>query len=217
MLSEDVKLSPPQISKRVFEALADEEEDGCCSECGEPRWRAVSGAEPTHGPFNRFVRQQYTYTAYKAGLEPCVISEARLSDAWQQFRFDRKHYRKSLPNNNMPNHFKLSGTLAFWLRRTAPVYGFRDLNRVKYDEGLRELLEKFGAEYLAFDLGLSICEFFENNQAGREKKLVPDFPPDFYETVTYFMKFKNLSPHAMGIIYRSLFIPMKAKPEPGGG
>lgn len=209
--------SAPEISETIFDILADELPEGECEKCGAMRWRGASGVEPGHKNFREIVRQHYYYTAYKAGTEP-EINDARLSDAWQQFRFDRRHYRKSLPNNEMPDHFKLSGMLAFWLRRAAPVYGFRDLNLgVKRDDNLRALLEKYDSEYLAFDFGLTICEFFENNRPGRGQKLVPDFPPDFYETISYFMKFKNLSPHAMGIIYRSLFMPMKAKPEPGGG
>lgn len=209
-------LSAPEISSVIFDILADELPEGECDKCGAMRWRGASGVVPVYKNFKEIVCQHYNYIADRAGMD-LLISDPRLSDAWQQFRFDKKHYRKSLPNDEMPDHFKWSGMLAFWLRRAAPVYGFKYLSRTNYDERLRGLLKDYASEYLAFDLGLSICEFFENNRPGRGQKLVPDFPPDFYETISYFMKFKNLSPHAMGIIYRSLFMPMKAKPEPGGG
>ena len=210
-------LSAPEISRFIFDILADELPEDECDKCGAARWRGASGVVPTCKNFRDIVSQHYNCVADKAGMG-LRISDARLTDAWQQFRFDKKHHRKSLPNDEMPDHFKLSGMLAFWLRRAAPVYGYRDVTvGVDRDKRLYKLLKDYGSEYLAFDFGFAICEFFENNRPGRGQKLVPDFPPGFYETISYFMKFKNLSPHAMGIIYRSLFMPMKAKPEPGGG
>ncbi len=204
----------PEIPRQIFNLLADEVEDGECPGCGEVKWRGGSSVEPKADEFIKFVRRQYFFIARKGGLEP-FISDPRLSDAWQAFRFDRRHYRNSLQTDSSPDHFKLSGMLAYWLRRTAPVYDFKSIVVPDANKHLRGLLQKQGSECLAFELGLSICEFFVRD-GGDGVKMVPDISADYWETVTYFMKFKNLSPHAMGIIYRSLFVPLTPKAQSAG-
>ena len=72
---------------------------------------------------------------------------------------------------------------------------------------------QYGSEALAFDLGISICVFFEIHQKGNHNRMVPDFSSDYVKAISYFMKFKNISPHSMGMIFRSLFVPLKPHSE----
>lgn len=66
-------------------------------------------------------------------------------------------------------------------------------------------------DFAVFDFGLTICHFFEH-----QKKQNPSGAPaiggndgfSYHESICYVMEFKNLSPHSMGMIYRSLYVPV---------
>lgn len=113
------------------------------------------------------------------------------------------------------DHFKQCGFLAFWLRRMSPMVDAVDLTENVGDAAgyalsaeekeFREILFGYGNEYLAFDFGFQICRFYEISKDGgskRAEELV--LPPDYYQSLCHFMKYKNISPHAMYTIYRSL-------------
>ena len=167
--------------------------------------------------FAKKIRQHYIALYFGGGYEP-TLDPGRMEDAWVAFQRDKKHAPNSMPDNSYsPDHFKLSGILVYWLRRFAPVYDVRDLSAVRdAPPVLSELLKKYPSELPAFDLGMSICSYFEN-----PGKLRPDTAPDitkndydYYKTICYVMKFKSLSPHSMGMIYRSLFVPIVPTPKP---
>ena len=68
----------------------------------------------------------------------------------------------------------------------------------------------YSAEYLAFELGLRICRFF-SEYGEIDKVAIPDPSPDYFKAVCYFLKYKQVSPHALVIIYESLFAPRENK------
>jgi len=170
--------------------------------------------------FRERVTQHYRHLFAQGSYHP-VIQDKRLDDAWKAFRHDKKHLLDSLhsESNNQPDHFKLSGILAYWLRRFAPVYDLEE--RVNYrmrgeaPDSWKKLMEDYSSELAAFDLGLYICSGFE---AGKQKNPsdVPDIDEndfDYYKDVCFLLKRKNLSPHSLGMIYRSLFVPLREKKE----
>jgi hypothetical protein len=116
------------------------------------------------------------------------------------------------------DHFKRCGHLAFWLRRMGPVVEAIDLTRnlddapgydLSTDEiAFRDLLFGYANEYLAIDLGFQFCRYYEISKAGgstRANSLILD--EDYIRTNCHFLKYKNVSPHALYLIYKSLFLP----------
>jgi hypothetical protein len=115
------------------------------------------------------------------------------------------------------DHFKQCGHLVFWLRRTSPLIDVVDLTQnvadasglplIPQEQAFRDLLFGYANEYLAFDFGYQICKFYELGKAGgsaRASTVVPDV--DYYKTMCHFLKYKSVSPHAIFLIYKSVFI-----------
>lgn len=112
------------------------------------------------------------------------------------------------------DHFKRAGHLAFWLRRMSPIVEFvdetsniADGHEYTLDENelnFRDLLEGHANEYVAFDLGFQFCKFYEISLGNeRAKSLALD--EDYVRTTCHFMKYKQVSPHSLFMIYKSLF------------
>lgn len=70
---------------------------------------------------------------------------------------------------------------------------------------LRDLLFRYGTEVLAFDLGYSICVFYERGRLDPRTQHPPfEIDEEYIETICCFLKEKNVSPHALFLIYKSL-------------
>jgi hypothetical protein len=163
---------------------------------------------------NEFVCYANTVSE-KAQLLPIFV-EFRLRDAHLFWKEDLDRVDAAEPHlKNGLDHFKQGGHLAYWLRRTSPVVEFKDMAGA-YSAGcgdlaedgaaLRELLYKCGMEYLAFDWAFQICLFHEKTRP--DKTLRADqmsLSRDYIETICHFLKRKNVSPHALSLIFRSLF------------
>ena len=144
-----------------------------------------------------------------------TFSRPRLDEAHGSWLADLKRVKEHERNLvNGLDHFKQSGHLAFWVRRISPVIEFADLDfgeselpMKPRETALRNLLKGYANEYLAFDFGYQICNFYEQKSverpSPRAKGLI--LSPDYYQMICHFMKFKNVSPHAMHLIYKSLF------------
>lgn len=171
---------------------------------------AKSGKE-----FESHFFQYATEVSEPAHLMPRFV-RYRVGDAYTFWVDDLK--RVEFAERNLTNgldHFKQCGHLAYWLRRSSPIVEFLDSSGAyatevghldEYGEELRTLLYKYGAEYLAFDFGYQICLFYERNKAEateRAKSLV--ISGDYIEMVCNFLKCKNVSPHSLSLIYKSLF------------
>lgn len=114
------------------------------------------------------------------------------------------------------DHFKRSGHLAFWMRRFTPIVEAEDLTQNLADAAgyelldtereFRDLLFGYVNEYLAFDLGYQFTRFYEQTRLGasdRAKELVLN--REYIAMACHFMKYKTVSPHALTMIYKSLF------------
>jgi hypothetical protein len=115
------------------------------------------------------------------------------------------------------DHFKQCGHLAFWLRRTSPLIDVVDTTKNIADAPgypltdsemqFRELLFAYANEYLAFDLGYQICNYHERAKPGGSARAVNLIPSvEYYTTTCHFLKWKTVSPHAVYLIYKSLFV-----------
>jgi len=146
------------------------------------------------------------------------FSIQRLHDAHHAWMDDLKRVGDNEPDLDQGlDHFKQSGHLAFWLRRTSPLIDVVDLTGNLADPAgyplaeielqFRKLLFAYGNEYLAFDFGYQICKFHECAKPGgstRASQLVPSV--EFYRTTCHFLKWKTVSPHAVFLIFKSLFV-----------
>lgn len=108
-----------------------------------------------------------------------------------------------------PDHFKQAAHLAYWLRRIGPVMDYVVANYGPLNERekrSRDFLRQFNTEYIAFDVGYQICEFYET--AALPSGVVPrkfGIDDEYLASICCFLKEKNVSPHALYLIYKSLF------------
>lgn len=145
------------------------------------------------------------------------ISTARLIDAYGAWQNDLTRVGVHEPKlDDGLDHFKQAGHMAFWIRRASPVVESADTTQnmgdapgypISPDEAnFRDLLFGYCNEYLAFDFGYQFCLFYEGvkgGPSGRANNLT--LSDDYYRTMCHFLKFKTVSPHAMFLIYKSLF------------
>lgn len=103
------------------------------------------------------------------------------------------------------------------------------------EQRLRKLLLDYGNEYVAFDIGFRICRFFQAKrtdirtmllmlrtqpdgahardlaQSASQGRTIASFnlEEDYIATMCHVLKEKNVSPHAIHMIYRSLFFEVR--------
>jgi hypothetical protein len=121
------------------------------------------------------------------------------------------------PNlENGLDHFKRAGHLAFWLRRFAPIVEATDPKKNLADaEGydltndemaLRDLLNGYVNEYVAFDISYNLCRYYEGHKLQNPIDLAAfKLDREYIGMVCNFMKYKSASPHAFTVILKSLF------------
>jgi len=76
----------------------------------------------------------------------------------------------------------------------------------KDEVALRNLLFGYHNEFIAFEFGYQFCLFYEiNKPGGSERAERLSLSGDYYRTVCQFLKYKNVSPHALFLIFKNLF------------
>ena len=128
-----------------------------------------------------------------------------MQDAYQCYKSDIERLDANM--KTFPDHFKHAGCLAYWLRRHYPVFKWREADAMlpeKHEEA-RKFFIDYGHVFQAFNMGYEICLYFERHRIPVIQNPPRDVDKDYVQTVCYLMKYKNISPHAMGFIYRSLF------------
>lgn len=162
----------------------------------------------TEDGFGELVKHGFDEDAHDAFLK-LEYSVGLLHDAYQSYRWDTQRLDKNMPNSESPSHFKLSGCLAYWLRRNSPIENWKtteEEHRITDDaKGLRKFISDYGRVYHPFMLGYRICWSFERNKEDGSPFLSTTINANYINTVCYYMKYKSVSPHALGLIYQSLF------------
>lgn len=112
------------------------------------------------------------------------------------------------------DHFKRAGHLAFWLRRMGPIVEFvdetsniadgSDYQLDDHERNFRDLMEGHANEYMAFDIGFQFCKFYEISVDSKTAEAL-SLDEDYIRTTCHFMKYKQVSPHSLFMIYKSLF------------
>lgn len=161
----------------------------------------------TQNAFGDLIKREFDECSRDAALEP-EYSVDLLHDAYQSYQWDVERLDDNMPNSPSPDHFKLSGYLAYWLRRNSPILRWKPTtaeHRINEDEKeFRQFIFDYGRVYHPFMLGYRICWFFERNKE-TESPILKSIDGDYINTVCYYMKYKSVSPHSLGLLYRSLF------------
>lgn len=140
------------------------------------------------------------------------FNKGRAIEAYFHWMQDLKVIPVRDPVIKAPCHLKCAAFLIYWLRRFSPVDEFAcdDL-----DSGSVQFLVKYGREYLAFDIGYRAAQVYERGINGRalpgDAFSLQSFDSrvdvnDFVETVTQVMKAKNVSPHALYLVLKAIFL-----------
>ena len=163
------------------------------------------------------------------GYVDAVLEEARFMPQFSRPRLREVHH---FWNNDLQrleaheadlthglDHFKCCGHLAYWLRRCAPMTELLDVAGAYLEEirdlepgskrlALRNLLQSHTNEYLAFDWAFQICLFYEQTKppSGNPRAKAELLTEDYVRTICHFLKSKNVSPHALFLVFKSLFV-----------
>lgn len=154
---------------------------------------------------------QYENIARQHACE-ITLSATRLEEA--RLLWMRDSERIDIRGDTTPDHFKQVGFLVYWLRRRMVVHASRrDLAREAFEEQDRFVLA--ANEICAFLIGLRLTMYFElksfidsQDHVGHEiQRLQLDDSLKF--DVATLLKHKNVSPHSLYLIYRTLFYDLQ--------
>lgn len=137
------------------------------------------------------------------------LSSARLYDAYEFWKNDLERVKfHELATSSDLDHFKQAAHLMYWLRRTNPINDlfYAEADPTDEEQPWHDLVKLYGIQFTSFQIGFDLCRFFESERMGsifytNEYEL--DY--DYYATVCHMFKTKNVSPHSVFLIYKSLF------------
>lgn len=184
--------------------------------------------------FLGFVEFQYRETVSGGSHLSPMISRYLLKETFSLWRKDLRRVSHMELNGSELDHFKQAAHLCYWLRRSSPISDFADhlpdgaaLSDKQKD--VRDLIFRYGNEFAAFDVGYRLCRFFEAKRDDVTAMLLMTGPTseeqqkalsaitqfvleeDYVKTICHFLKEKNVSPHALYLIYRSLFMDIRQR------
>ncbi|MBF0346392.1 MAG: hypothetical protein HQL81_01880 [Magnetococcales bacterium] len=155
--------------------------------------------------FIDYIEKFSVFITHSVGYKPS-LSRQYLEDARRAWIDDISRVSDREMSGEELDHFKHASHLCFWLRRMGPI-----LEVLQIDPGIPpdtvgdkgkelELILKYRNEYLAFQVGLFMCGDFEADDKH------PKIDHDYLLTFCHFMRYKHVSPHAIFLIYKSLFV-----------
>lgn len=171
---------------------------------------------PTY--FLNFVKFNFDIFAshYKCEI---TISARRTLEAFDGWNRDTERTLSEMNSHHGSqglDHYKQAGFLAYWLRRrdvleeiTAmqnPIPGIaRD-----YISPLQETFIDFGNEIGSFLFGFHYCLRYEYGRRISDLRAC-QLPEDYILAMAVMLKQKNVSPHALYLVYKSLFLDIQTK------
>lgn len=164
-------------------------------------------------PAFKDVFENHALTEVRKALLSPQIALHRLHDAHFAWQDDVKRLSDMERNlKDGADHFKQCAALAYWLRRMSPVVDYIDWFNPDGDDlhphevDLRDLIARYGTEYIAFDLGFQICAYYETERVDSPRQFYPNLTGEYLVDVCHMMKFKHVSPHSLYLVYKSIFI-----------
>jgi hypothetical protein len=172
--------------------------------------------------FRSFIQFQYKQVVFS--MEPIVpvLSDYWISQAHYRWTKDINSVREKEYAGGTLDHFKSAGFLCYWLRRCPPLSELTT-NLDTTFAGIRhrepnKLLIQYGNVFAAFDIGLRICRYWESARtdiaypdAVREAMMKLSIPQrsEYISDICYTLAEKNISPHSLNMLYKSLFLPFR--------
>lgn len=159
-----------------------------------------------------------------------LMSVRRLGEAYDFWREDHtRTLSEGIQTSVSLDHFKHASFIAFWLRRMLPIN--QTLIHSKYQSipddrnatDNQKFFFRYGNELCALLIGFMICLFYEASYIAANQEvlqLVPNrldcirqyrLPPEIISDFVMIMKHKNMSPHALYLLYKSLFTVISPK------
>jgi hypothetical protein len=172
--------------------------------------------------FNNFIRYQYENVVFKMEAVAPVLSDYWILQAYLRWNKDVL-YASSKEYEGAPlDHFKYSGFLCYWLRRCPPMSDLQENFDTNF-AGIKhrkpnEILIRYGNVFAAFDIGLRICRYWESARKDlrhssemRQKIMRFSIPQKsgYSFDMSYVLAEKNVSPHALNMVYKSLFLSLR--------
>ena len=131
------------------------------------------------------------------------ISEIKLLDAQSFWLHDLKSLR--VTESEEPDHFKHAGWLCHWLRKKSIISRLT----IFQEDRLTDVFAENFNEYTAFAIGLKLVIFLECCERGLSDAAIAKSTasagiPTLIRDVAVYLSHKNVSPHAIYLIYKSL-------------
>lgn len=145
-------------------------------------------------------------------------NRGRCFDAYFQWEQDLRRMESMEDKIDHADHLKCAAHLIYWLRRFSPVDGFTNGSTefsTKEITPAKEFMAKYGREFLALDLGYRAAQLYEIKLHNRNlpansfpmSSVLPGTPKrDFIESTCHMMKVKSLSPHALVVVLKAVFL-----------
>ncbi|MDR3472610.1 MAG: hypothetical protein P4M09_13125 [Devosia sp.] len=174
--------------------------------------------------FRNAATYNYNLLALRFGCQT-LISKGRAGDAHDFWLEDEKRTLEvGVPaETHALDHFKQASFICFWLRRLQPINETKviagwDIDPSSDRYRRRKRFLRYGNEYCALIIGYQICLNYEMAKIyPRSDKIAPligsrldyfrrvQFPEPLISDFVMVLKHKNMSPHALYLLYKSLF------------
>lgn len=172
--------------------------------------------------FKRAFSQFCMLTANQYGCE-VTISDRRMGEAYDFWIGDVERALQNGTDEETTelDHFKHAAFIAFWLRRLIPINDIWFQATAGNDgcgaSAPQVRFSRYGNEICALSAGFMICLSYElaameeRETHGQKTQVISDavavkeLPRHFLSEYPKLLKHKNLSPHSMYMLYRSLF------------
>jgi hypothetical protein len=152
-----------------------------------------------------------------AAKRQCTIqlSKRRIREARELWLNEIQNMK--IAGGGEPDHFKQAGFLAYWLRRRVVISVVHEDTAFVGNPAQLQFFQR-PSEICAFLLGFRICLYFAAGRkatAEREEYLSSiELDNAFISEASVLLFEKQLSPHAMYLIYRSMFYELKFRGGP---
>jgi hypothetical protein len=176
--------------------------------------------------FHDFVEHQYKRVVFD--MEPVVpvLSEYWIGQAHFRWTKDVAVVSSKEYGGRPLDHFKYAGFLCYWLRRCPPLSELATnpdlaIAGIRYRDP-KKILVQYGNVFAAFDIGLRICRYWESarrdigySEEVRDKIMRFSIPQrsEYIEDICYTLAEKNISPHSLNMLYKSLFLAFRPPGE----
>ena len=159
------------------------------------------------------------------------VSQTRLLEVWDFWNGDVRRTsimgfsqidRATLEDYNAADveldHFKQAAFLSFWIRRLSPIIAVNEIADPNIEHKRQQgRFFAFANEILAFNVAIQLCGYYEQQRwEGQGIARLPRSPIDVFagrisswqvmRDFVMIMRHKNMSPHALYLIFKTMFL-----------